>query len=349
MDRRPVVTGLKIPAEQFRGPRRRHRKRPSTACARFATEGCVSGTDSRPVGRDGERRRGDRWRQQSARPGGGQHRSVGRRPARRAGEYRVGGHRRWLHHGVNRHHHRHRHRRAERRGDQRQHHASPWCAAPRRPAATATDAVRPDRPARHGQPLRYSATTTTPRSTRCRPRTSATRAGPSARTTGCRTRSTCCSRWLRCRTRHRLPTATSGASLRVDASWATGSVPGGAPAIDRSRLRWRQEGRRVEPRAYGHIHVGRHGPHVHRAERRQRRGDPGGLRKRQRLRAVVGHRHHRWLPTSCPARRCMTHSFTTSGSHTFTWPYPQATGRARVTLRGAAGGDGGGGAAWGRW
>ena len=38
------------------------------------------------------------------------------------------------------------------------------------------------------------------------------------------------------------PSATSTESLQVDATWAAGSVPTGAPAITQSRLRWRQTG-----------------------------------------------------------------------------------------------------------
>ena len=38
------------------------------------------------------------------------------------------------------------------------------------------------------------------------------------------------------------PTATSTVSLRVDATWAAGTVPTNAPAITLTRLRWRQKG-----------------------------------------------------------------------------------------------------------
>ena len=38
------------------------------------------------------------------------------------------------------------------------------------------------------------------------------------------------------------PAATSTVSLRVDATWAAGTVPGGAPAINGYQFRWRQDG-----------------------------------------------------------------------------------------------------------
>ena len=38
------------------------------------------------------------------------------------------------------------------------------------------------------------------------------------------------------------PAATSTTSLEVDATWAAGTVPGGAPSVSRYRFRWRQEG-----------------------------------------------------------------------------------------------------------
>ena len=97
------------------------------------------------------------------------------------------------------------------------------------------------------------------------------------------------------------PSATSTDALQVDATWAAGTIPTGAPAIDKAKFRQRQAGEKLGRQP--NDHPGQcAGIQLRRAGRRQRHPNAGAVRQRQRFRSVVEHRHHRRGRHRGPAR-----------------------------------------------
>ena len=134
------------------------------------------------------------------------------------------------------------------------------------------------------------------------------------------------------------PTATSTVALRIDATWAAGTVDTGVPAITKAKFRWRQAGENwADSRTVALANVQARNFSV-----------PNGDSDVQ-MQVQVGNSNGfgAWSDTGTidaadifnpPALR--THTF--AADEDFSWLYPQAN-RARVTLTGGAGAGGAGG------
>ena len=133
------------------------------------------------------------------------------------------------------------------------------------------------------------------------------------------------------------PAATSTTALQVDATWAAGTVPSGAPAINGSKFRWSAVGENFNDartitlgniRAYS-FDV----PDADSAIRMQvQYGNSNGFGPWSDEGTIAAADIE-----AAPA--LVARTFTADDS--FTWPYPQST-RARVEMHGGAGGGGGG-------
>ena len=139
------------------------------------------------------------------------------------------------------------------------------------------------------------------------------------------------------------PAATSTVSLRIDATWAAGSVPSGAPAINRYQLRWAQAGENwTAARTIDLLNV------------RMAMFSVPDANSDVEMEVSAGNSNGfgAWSDTGtidagdiASGPPLMTRTFV--ADEDWSWPYSQ-TGRARVTLHGGDGGDGGGGGRGGR-
>ena len=133
------------------------------------------------------------------------------------------------------------------------------------------------------------------------------------------------------------PTATSSVALRVDATWAAGTVDTGVPAITKAKFRWRQAGENwADSRTIALANVQARNFSVPNAD----------SDVQMQVQYGNGNGFGTWSDTGTiasadindpPALTART--FTADDS--FIWPYPQSQ-RARLTLTGGAGGGGGG-------
>ena len=135
------------------------------------------------------------------------------------------------------------------------------------------------------------------------------------------------------------PSATSTESLQIDATWAVGGVPAGAPAINKAKFRWRAAGENwADNRTNTLGNVQAYSFDVPDADNdiqmQMQYGNDNGFGA--------------WSNTGtidagdiADPPPLQTSTYTTAGSHTLTWEYPQST-RARVTMHGGSGGGGGG-------
>ena len=140
------------------------------------------------------------------------------------------------------------------------------------------------------------------------------------------------------------PAATSTTALQVDATWAAGTVPSGAPAINSAKFRWSAVGENFNDartvtlgniRAYS-FDV----PDADSAIRMQvQYGNSNGFGPWSDEGTIAA------ADISDPPA-LVARTFNTAGSHTYDWPFPQAT-RARIQMFGGDGGGGGGGAGGG--
>ena len=134
------------------------------------------------------------------------------------------------------------------------------------------------------------------------------------------------------------PAATSTVALRIDATWAAGTVPSGAPAINAYRFRWRQAGENwsnarttdledvlaymfTVPDADSDI------------EMQVAAGNSNGFGEWSDIGTIAAADIEDPPPLQ-------TRTF--SADEDWDWPYPQST-QARITLTGGGGGGGGGG------
>ena len=133
------------------------------------------------------------------------------------------------------------------------------------------------------------------------------------------------------------PSATSTSSLVIDATWAAGAVPGGAPAVDGYRFRWRQAGENWSTGRTVTL------TDVLETSFTVPDGDSDVL---MQVAAGNTNGYGAWsddgtidsgdIVTDPPLR---TLRFDSTGDHSGTWEWRRAT-RARVTVRAGAGGDG---------
>ena len=135
------------------------------------------------------------------------------------------------------------------------------------------------------------------------------------------------------------PAATSTDALQVDATWAAGTVPAGAPAITGAQFRWRKQGENYSD-----------GRTVTLGNVQAHSFDVPDANSNIQMQVAYGNSNGfgAWSDTGTIAAAdiaspppLQTRTYNAAGSHSLTWEYPQ-TGRARVTMRGGAGGDGGG-------
>lgn len=134
-------------------------------------------------------------------------------------------------------------------------------------------------------------------------------------------------------------TLTSTTALEIDASWSAGTVPSGAPAIDRYRTQWRRMGDQWVTANLNEVGTALEDTiTVPDAD--------SAIQVRVAARNTNG--WGEWSDATTIASGdimsgppLQTQSFGVTGSpHTFSWPFPNAS-RARITVRGGGGGNGG--------
>ena len=134
------------------------------------------------------------------------------------------------------------------------------------------------------------------------------------------------------------PAATSTTALQVDATWAAGTVPSGAPAITDAKFRWSKVGENfsdARTQTLGNIRAYSFDvPDADSAIRMQvQYGNSNGFGPWSDEGTIAA--ADITAPPALVAR-----TFTADDS--FTWPYPQSS-RARISMHGGAGGGGAGG------
>ena len=134
------------------------------------------------------------------------------------------------------------------------------------------------------------------------------------------------------------PTATSTVALRVDATWAAGTVDTGVPAITKAKFRWRQAGENwSDSRTINLQNVQMAMFSVPNSDSdiqmSLQYGNPNGFGEWSNTGSIDA--ADIFDPPALTAR-------TFTADDTYTWPYPQSQ-RARLTLTGGAGGGGAGG------
>ena len=137
------------------------------------------------------------------------------------------------------------------------------------------------------------------------------------------------------------PAATSTDALTIDATWAAGSVPSGAPAITHSRLRWRQDGdtwavsRTTTFTSIIRAHSFTVPDADNDVEIQVAYSNSNGFGAWSNIGTIDA------ADIADPPAP-VTRTYSTAGAHSLTWPYPQST-RARLTITGGDGGAGAGG------
>ena len=139
------------------------------------------------------------------------------------------------------------------------------------------------------------------------------------------------------------PSATSTTALRIDATWAAGTVPSGAPVINAAKLRWRQAGENWSTsRTFNLGNVQARNFAVPDADNdiqmQTQYGNGNGYGEWSSIGTIDE------ADIEAPPA-LTTRTFTADES--WDWPYPQSSS-ARITISSGSGGDGGGGGAGGR-